>query len=122
MFAIPALLCQTTARLHHGDLKQFVMHLYWRNGNILVQGQKCRSWVQDESKRLQAMVRTLTESVSLTSTDVAAAWNQASLPPPPLPAVEDPEGINPSDTFPSAVVRGAVEHSLKQLQRQEQCR
>ena len=71
--AIPALLCQTTVRLHHGDLKQLVMHLYWTNGNILVQGRKCRCWVQDEFKRLQAVVRILAESVSLTSTDTAAA-------------------------------------------------
>ena len=78
--------------------------------------------MQDEFKRLQAVDRTLAKLVSLTSTDAAAAWNQASIPPPPLPAAEDPECVDPSDTFPSAVVSGAVEHSLKQLQRQEQCR
>ena len=104
----PALLCQTTVRLHHGGLKQLVMHLYWTNGNILVQGRKCRSWVQDKFTRLQAVVRILAESVSFTSTDSAAAWNQASIPPLPLPAAEDPEGVDPSDTSPPAVVSGAV--------------
>ena len=59
-------------------------------------------------KHLQAVVRSLAESVSLTSTDAATAWNQASLPPPPLPAVEDPEGVNPSDASATAVASGAV--------------
>ena len=65
--------------------------------------------MQDEFKRLHAVVRTLAESVSLTSTDAAAAWNQkASLPPLPLPAVEDPESVNPSDTSPPPVASIAV--------------
>ncbi len=44
-----------------------------------------------------------------------------SLLPPPLPAVDDPEGVHPSDTSPSAVASGAVacSGSLRhQLQRQ----
>ena len=94
----PALLCQTTVRLHHGDLKQLVMHLYWTNGNILVQGRKSRNWVQDEFKRLQAVVRILAESVSLTSTDAASAWNQASIPPPPLRVAKEPEGVDATTT------------------------
>ena len=84
------------------------MHLCWTNGNILIQRRKCRSWVQDEFKRLQAVVRILAESVSVTSTDTAAAWNQASIPPPPLSAAEDPEGVDPSDTSAPAVASGAV--------------
>ena len=54
--AIPALLCQTSVRLHYGDLKQLAVHLYWINGNILVQGRKCRSWVQDEFSSLALFV------------------------------------------------------------------
>ena len=61
--AIPSLLCQTLVRLHHGHLKQLVVHLHWTNGNIVIQGRKCRSWVQDEFKRLQAVVRALAASV-----------------------------------------------------------
>ena len=53
--------------------------------------------MQDEFKRLQAVVRTLAKSVSLTSTDAATAWNQAaSLP------------LRPSDTSPYAAATGAV--------------
>ena len=106
--ATPGLLCQTTVRLHHGDVKQLVMYLYWTNGDIIIQGRKCHSWVQDDFKRLQAVVRTLAESVSLTSTEAAAAWNQASLPLSPMPAVEDPEGVDPSNTSPPAVASGAM--------------
>ena len=105
---ISVLLCQASVRLHHSDLKQLVLHLYWTDGNILVQGRRCRSWVQDELKRLQPVVRTLAESVSLTSTDATAAWNQASIPTPPLPAAEDPEGADPSDISPPAVASGAT--------------
>ena len=65
-------------------------------------------WVQNEFKRLQAVVRAFAESMSLTSTEAAAAWNQATFPPPPLPAVEDPEGVDPSDTSPPAVAGEAV--------------
>ena len=43
-----------------------------------------------------------------TSTDDAASWNQAYIPPIPLPAVEDPEGVDPSDTSPPAVAGEAV--------------
>ena len=64
-------------------------------------------WVQDKFKRLQAAVHNLAESVSPTSTDAAAVWNQASLPP-PLPAAEDPESVDPRDTTPSAVASEAV--------------
>ena len=37
---ISVLLRQASVRLHHGDLKQLVMQLYWTDGNILVQGPK----------------------------------------------------------------------------------
>ena len=43
--AIPALLRQTSVRLHHGDLKQLVVHLYCTNGNILVHCRRCHSSV-----------------------------------------------------------------------------
>ena len=64
--------------------------------------------MQNEFKRHQAVVRALAESVSLTSTEAVTTWNQASFPPPPLPAVEDPEGVDPSYTSPPAVASGAV--------------
>ena len=66
----------------------------------------CRSWVQDEFKQLQAVVRTLAQSVSLTSTDAAAAWNQLSLPPSFLRCqqMKTPEGVDPSDHSSGAVV------------------
>jgi len=43
-----------------------------------------------------------------TSTDDAASWNQAYIPPIPLPAVEDSEDVDPSDTSPPAVAGEAV--------------
>ena len=48
-FVIPVLIFQASVRLHHGDLKQ------------LFQGLKRRSWMQDEFKHLQAVVRPLAE-------------------------------------------------------------
>ena len=54
--AIPAPLCQTSVRLHHDDLKQLAVHLYWTNGKILVQGRKCRSWMQDEFSSLALFI------------------------------------------------------------------
>ena len=48
-FVIPVLIFQASVRLHHGHLKQ------------LFQGLKRRSWMQDEFKHLQAVVRPLAE-------------------------------------------------------------
>ena len=42
-------------------------------------GSQCRSWVQDKLKRLQAVVRTLAESVSLTLTDTRPGTKPPSL-------------------------------------------
>ena len=106
--AIPALPCQTSVRPHHGDLKHLVVHLHWTNGNILVQGRTCRSWVHGDVRRLQAVVRTLAESVSLTQTQPQPGTKPPPSLPPPLPAVEDPEGVVPSDTSPPVVANGAV--------------
>ena len=49
---IPVLILQASVRLHHGDLKQ------------LFQSLKRRSWMQDEFKRLLAVVRLLAECVT----------------------------------------------------------
>ena len=109
--AIPSLLCQTLVRLHHGHLKQLVVHLHWTTATLSSRAENvavgCR--MSSSGSRLWfALLPHRCYSI-LTSRNAAAAWNQTSIPrPPQLPAVQDPEGVDPSDIFPPAVASEAV--------------
>ena len=86
-----------------------VMHLYWTNRATFSSRDEKTAVGCKMSSSVSRLWFALAESVSLTSTDTAAAWSQASIPPPLLPVAEDREGVDPSsDSFPPAVANGAV--------------
>jgi len=80
---LPKHVVQTTIRVHRNDKQLLVMHLYYTNGNVLVQGATCIKWVKEDFERLQSVVLILSSRPSKTA--IMEAWQeeQATLTSPP---------------------------------------
>ena len=124
--AIPALLCQTSVRLHHGDLKKLALHCIEQTATFSSRAENvavgCRM-----SFGAARLWFALLPNLSLTSTEAVTVWNQLSLlPSSSASSSRRPGRRRPQRHFPtcgSQWSRGVAawkHHPQQHLQRRQQ--